>query len=97
MCPCRPAGGHAGCTCQLQHHSQRAEAFLQQAARGARAVGESEARHGDLSWLSEPRMSNVLATPKLLPSHRQCPHHTENIDHVKPDDSCSLVFAPLDY
>lgn len=42
----RPASGHAGCACQLQHHRKRAEAFLQQAARGERPLGESESWHG---------------------------------------------------
>lgn len=41
---CRPAGGHVGRARQLQHHSQRAEAFLQQAARGERPLGESQSR-----------------------------------------------------
>lgn len=40
----RAAGGHVGCARQLQHHSQRAEAFLQQAARGERPLGESQSR-----------------------------------------------------
>lgn len=42
----RPASGHAGRACQLQHHGERAEAFLQQAARGERPLGESESWHG---------------------------------------------------
>lgn len=67
---CRPTGGHVGRARQLQHHSERAEAFLQQAARGAGPVGESESCHGDLSWLSGTSMRNVLATFQLLPSHR---------------------------
>lgn len=46
----RPVGGHVGCTCQLQHHSERTEAFLQQAARGKRPVGESESPYNDPFW-----------------------------------------------
>lgn len=67
---CRPTGGHVGRARQLQHHSKRAEAFLQQTAGGERPVGESESCHGDLSWSSGTSMRNVLATLQLLPSHR---------------------------
>lgn len=70
---CRLTGGHVGRARQLQHHSERAEAFLQQTAGGERPVGESQSCHGDLSWSSGTSMRNVLATLQLLPSHRPMP------------------------
>jgi len=63
---CRPTGGHVGRARQLQHHSERAEAFLQQTARGEGPVGESESFHGDLSWLSGTSVRNVLATTAAI-------------------------------
>lgn len=69
---CRPAGGHVGRARQLQHHSQGAEAFLQQAARGERPLGESQSRRGpsvSLVWEGE-RISDTSRGAAL----RGCDH-----------------------
>lgn len=85
MCvSCRATGGHVRRARQLQHHSKRAEALLQQAAGGERPVGESESCHGDLSRLSWTSMRNVPETLQQLSSHSQFSHHIDVINHVKP-------------
>lgn len=61
----RSVGGHAGGACQLQHHRERVEALLQQAARGKRPVGESESRHSHPSrcvWDLQEECASEITT-----------------------------------
>lgn len=92
---CRPAGGHARRACQLQHHSERVEAFLQQGARGERPLGKSVISYILVIY----DLHEVQATLKPYTPH------IDKINHVKPNCGSRInsgtrlltLKCPLDY